>query len=119
QVLELLLRNLLANVIRHLALEVRIRLNDIPALGHEGVAAPNKPTKVRLADRQHQGYEPGNDLVGQQEEQAGQDDQYDDHDRRDHDFVPAGPGDLADFRANLLEKLDRVRTGHGQTNSSR
>ena len=34
QMLELLLRHLLADVLRHLALEVRVRLNDVPALGH-------------------------------------------------------------------------------------
>ncbi|MNL68067.1 hypothetical protein D3C87_1927320 [compost metagenome] len=40
QVLELLLRNLETDVFRHLALEVRIRLNDVPALGHKGSPLP-------------------------------------------------------------------------------
>jgi hypothetical protein len=34
QMLELFLRNLLADIFRHLALEIAVCLNDVPALGH-------------------------------------------------------------------------------------
>jgi hypothetical protein len=37
QVLQLVLRDLLTNVLGDLALEVAVRLNDVPALGHAAV----------------------------------------------------------------------------------
>ena len=53
QLLELVLRDLLANVLGDLALEVAVRLNDIPALGHAAFRSPN-PSRPLSGSRRTQ-----------------------------------------------------------------
>src|SRR5690606_6962084 len=77
------------------------------------VAAPSIIVyRTRSADRKHQPDHPGNDLVGQKKEQARQDNQHENHDLRDQDLVAPRPGDLGVYLPDLLQKLDRVGTGH-------
>src|SRR5690606_8581040 len=116
QMIKLGLCDLFLDRVRNLALEVRVRLNNVPALGH--AASPLLVIRlIRLADRKHHSYKPGNDLISEQEEQARKDHKDQNHDGRDDNFIPTRPGDLADFRTDLLKEGYRVGTGHWQFDS--
>src|ERR1700730_335137 len=90
QVRQPALARLLADRVRHLLLEIRVSVDDVPALRHN-----RKPVGFHsAADAQYVSDRHADELIGNEEENRGQRHHYEYHRGCDRGFPPRGPGDL-------------------------
>jgi len=110
QVREAALLRLLADRVRDLVLEIRVGVDDVPALGlgcRDRVRHLISPWKL-TADAEHQRDQHADDLIRDEKEHRSKRREDENHRGGDSGFLARGPGDLVGLLTHFLHELERV-----------